>query len=51
MNLKGTFTYFRVEERRIAKAAAQFERLGLTKHVVVSVNGKVDTAAKIESQK
>jgi hypothetical protein len=51
MNLKGTFTYFRVEERRIAKAVAQLERMGLTKHVVVVLTGKMTRRQKLKAQK
>ena len=50
MNLKGTFTYFRVEERRIAKAAAQFERLGLTKHVVIVLTGRLTPGQKSKAK-
>ena len=38
-NLKGTMTFMRVEERRIARAVMHLEGMGLTKHVVILLNG------------
>ena len=41
MQLKGTLTFMRIQERRIVEAAAALENLSLTDHVVVLCHGKM----------
>jgi hypothetical protein len=49
--LKGNLTFMRVEERSIAKAAAQLEGMGLTNHIVVLLNGKMTRAQRARARK
>jgi len=41
MSLKGTMTFMRIEERKIARAAMTLERMGLTNHIVILLTGKM----------
>jgi len=45
-NLKGTLTFMRVEERKVARAAIHLEQMGLNKHVVVLLSGKMTAAQR-----
>ena len=40
-NLKGTMTFMRVEERKVARGLAQLEAMQITEHVVVLLTGKM----------
>ncbi len=45
-NLKGTLTFMRVQERRIAKGVTQLRAMGLTKHIVILSTGKMTDRQK-----
>ena len=40
-NLKGTLTFMRVQERRIARSVTQLCAMGLTKHIVILSTGRM----------
>lgn len=40
-NLKGTLTFMRVEERKTCTGLLQLERMGLNKHVIVLISGRM----------
>ena len=44
MQLKGTLSFMRIQERRITEATAALDNLGLTNHVVVLCHGKMTEA-------
>ena len=46
MSLKGQLTFMQVEQRKLAKAVTTLECMGLTKHVVVLLLGKMTYAQK-----
>ena len=46
MQLKGTLSFMRIQERRITEAAAALDNLGLTNHVVVLCHGKMTDAQR-----
>lgn len=46
MQMKGTLSYLRVKERRVAEAAAALENLKLTEHVVVLCYGRMTEAQR-----
>ena len=48
--MKGTMTFMRVEERKLAKSVTTLECMGLTKHVAVLTSGKM-TAGQLEKVK
>jgi len=50
-NLKGTMTFMRIEERKIARAAIHLECMGLAKHVVVLLTGKLTKKQKARVEK
>lgn len=43
-NLKGTFSFMRVKERSVARAAMHMERMGLCQHIVVLIQGPMTEA-------
>ena len=46
MNIKGQLTFMRVTPRQIAKSVTTLECMGLTKHVIVLLSGKMTLAQK-----
>ena len=50
-NMKGTFTFMRVEARKICRAAMHLEAMGLTDHMVVLLSGRMTDYQRDKARK